>query len=307
MGSRWTTRLHRRSQRDYAGISEDADRAPVAQDAPTGCARAQGLWLSNCSVLLQRLSLALGSAPRVRLVDGPVPIPTACLLAVYASTRTREASVHEVKKLDGPPLVFVARARSSYSRPASNHEAWYDPPRQAREPRPRLEILGATAGWRAGPAVGDTSPRLPAAAPASPTAGREEAVGRPGLGSHRAVRSARRSRGPEISISARSLDAVTSTSSARPSHRAALVTVNSRDETGPPAHLPSRSKRRERKLKTRIPRPGEAYYVSRAPPPGTLRAVVVDVDVAGSVVLAGEVRGEKWRWGSRGCCCVRGH
>ena len=152
-------------------------------------------------------------------------------LAVYAQhTHAEKRPWHEVKKLDGHPLVFVARGSHASYFEAGFHttEAWYDlADGKRKSPDLALEILeGEGPGWARWPGRWATPRRACPAACTSPArparARRSSGPTRPRCSTPPASRSAttrprgRRSRSPARATGCGS----TSTSSASPSRRA---------------------------------------------------------------------------------------
>ena len=167
-------------------------------------------------------------------------------LAVYAQhTHAEKRPWHEVKTLEGHPLVFVARGSHASYFEAGFHttEAWYDlADGKRKSPELTLEILdGDGPGWALWPGRwGDTAPRLPGGvhqpSPTGPGA-KKQWSDPASCSTPRARRSAARPpRRPEIAISRAGdwmrIDFDFERRAEPP--RSLVVTVNSRDEDGVP-------------------------------------------------------------------------
>ncbi len=193
-------------------------------------------------------ALALGSGlhegdwemVQLRLHDGEPD------LAVYAQhTHAEKRPWHEVKTLEGHPLVFVARGSHASYFEAGFHttEAWYDlADGKRKSPDLELEILdGDGPGWaRWTGRWGDTQPRLPGGvhqpSPTGPGAKRQWADPASILDSARVAERHDPPEGPEIAIT-RAGDWMRiefDFERAAQPPRSLVVTVNSRDEDGVP-------------------------------------------------------------------------
>ena len=196
-------------------------------------------------------------------------------LAVYAQhTHAEKRPWHEVKTLDGHPLVFVARGSHASYFEAGFHttEAWYDLADGKREsPDLELEILeGDGPGWaRWTGRWGDTQPRLPGGvhqpSPTGPGAKKQWADPASILRHGARPRAPRGARGAGDRDHARGrLDADRrSTSSAPRSRRARSSSPSTRATRTACRRGPTRSRSRTRSagvLKTRIPTDPTKHY-----------------------------------------------
>ena len=217
-------------------------------------------------------------------------------LAVYAQhTHAEKRPWHEVKTLEGHPLVFVARGSHASYFEAGFHttEAWYDlADGKRKSPDLELEILeGDGPGWaRWTGRWGDTQPRLPGGvhqpSPTGPGAKKQWTDPAAILDTARVPERRDAPEGPEIAITRAGdwmrIDFDFERAAQPP--RSLVVTVNSRDEDGVPPRTYTFTLEDTRQRDAQHPhpdRPGEAlrrlHEHHRRRPAG---AVGVDADVA---------------------------
>ncbi|MEO8689693.1 MAG: hypothetical protein ABI611_15965 [Solirubrobacteraceae bacterium] len=195
-------------------------------------------------------------------------------LALYAQhTHAEKRPWHEVEKLDGHPLVYVARGSHASYFEAGFHttEAWYDlADGKRKSPDLELEILdGDGPGWALWPGRwGDTHPMLPGGIQQpSPTGpGAKKQWKDPGslLDTARVAERRDAPEGPEVAISRAGdwmrIDFDFERHAQPP--RALVVTVNSRDEDGVPprTYTFTLEDTVSGSLKTRIPTDPRKHY-----------------------------------------------